>query len=75
MRARLAEQPGDAALAAKVAHQITRMTVIMCGLLVPGTLLWIAFDIQGGPMITAFKWLAVGLMAVSAVHTVVRRKG
>ena len=70
----LHEVPGDRALAAKAAHQITRMTVIMCGLLVPGVLLWIAFDIQGGPLITALKWLAVGLMGGSAVHTVVTRK-
>ena len=74
MQARLHEEAGDAALAAKAAHQITRMTVIMCGLLVPGVLLWIAFDIQGGPIITALKWLAIGLMGVSGVHTVVTRK-
>jgi hypothetical protein len=74
MKARLHQEAGDAALAAKAAHQITRMTVIMCGLLVPGVLLWIAFDIQGGPIVTALKWLAIGLMGVSAVHTVVTRK-
>jgi hypothetical protein len=76
MRAGLSAQPGDAELAAKVAFQLTRMTVIMCGLLVPGVLLWIAFDIKGGPIVTALKWIAVGLMAVSMAHTVVaRRKG
>ena len=74
MRARLIEQPGDAALAAKVAHQITRMTVIMCGILVPGTLLWIAFNIHGGPIIVALKWLAIALMGASGVHTYLRRK-
>ena len=74
MKARLHEEAGDAALAAKAAHQITRMTVIMCGLLVPGTLLWIAFDVQGGPLVTALKWLAIALMGGSAVHTYIRRK-
>ncbi len=74
MKARLHEEAGDAALAAKAAHQITRMTVIMCGLLVPGTLLWIAFNIQGGPIVSALKWLAIGLMTVSAAHTMMQRK-
>ena len=52
MRARLNASPADAALAGKVSRQLWRMTVIMCGLLVPGMLLWIAYDIQGGPKIT-----------------------
>jgi hypothetical protein len=73
LRAKLVKEPGDAALAAKVSHQIIRMAVIMCGLLVPGVLLWIAFDIQGGPWITALKWLAIGLMGVSAVHAFATR--
>jgi hypothetical protein len=73
LRAKLVEQPGDAALAAKVSHQITRMAVIMCGLLVPGVLLWIAFDIQGGPWITALKWIAIGLMGASAAHAFATR--
>ena len=74
MLARLHEEAGDTALAAKAAHQITRMTVIMCGILVPGTLLWIAFDIKGGPIVTALKWLAIGLMGVSGAHTFLTRK-
>jgi hypothetical protein len=74
MRARLVEEPGDTALAAKAAHQITRMTVIMCGIFVPGTLLWIAFNIQGGPNITTLKWLAIVLMGASMAHTVVNRR-
>ncbi len=73
MRAKLSGRPGDAELAAKVAHQIWRMTVIMCGLLVPGVLLWIAYDIQGGPIITLLKWLAVGLMGASMAHAVLTR--
>ena len=75
MMARLREEPGDAALARKAAHQVTRMTVIMCGVLVPGTLLWIAFDINGGPLITALKWLAIGAMGGSMIHTIRARKG
>ena len=76
MRAQLTARPGDAELAAKASHQITRMTVITCGLLVPGVLLWIAFDIKGGPIITTLKWIAAGLMAASMAHTALtRRKG
>jgi len=74
MQARLTEEPGDAALAAKVSHQITRMVVIMCGILVPGTLLWIAFDIHGGPIVTTLKWFGIMLMGASSVHTFVRRQ-
>jgi len=74
MRERLAEEPGDAALAAKVSHQITRMVVIMCGILVPGTMLWIVFDIHGGPIITTLKWFGIMLMGASSVHTFLRRK-
>jgi len=44
------------------------------GLLVPGVLLWIAFDTQGVPIVTVLKWLAVGLMGVSAVHTFATRE-
>jgi hypothetical protein len=74
MLAALHEEPGDAALAAKASHQITRMAVIMCGILVPGTMLWIAFDIDSGPITAALKWAAIGLMAASATHTLIRRK-
>jgi hypothetical protein len=73
MRAQLAAAPGDAELAGKVSRQIWRMTIIMCGLLVPGMLLWIAYDIQGGPLISALKWLGVLLMAGSVGHAIVTR--
>ena len=58
-------QPGDAALAAQVRFQIRRMTAIMCGLFIPGTLLWIAWDIQAGPLVTALKLVAVAVMMLS----------
>lgn len=74
MQAKLTEEPGDAALAAKVAHQLTRMNVIMCGILVPGTMLWIIFDIDGSPIIITLKLFAIGLMAASGAHTIIRRK-
>jgi hypothetical protein len=70
---KLAAKPGDAELDAKMRWQITRMTVIMCGIFVPGTLLWIAYDIHGGPIVTALKWLAFLLMAISAAHTFMTR--
>ncbi|WP_164761870.1 hypothetical protein, partial [Mesorhizobium sp. M7A.T.Ca.TU.009.02.1.1] len=64
MRAALVSAPGDEALASKVSWQINRIMMILCGLLVPGILLFIAYDIEAGPIITA---LAIALMAVSTV--------
>ena len=67
VRAALVAAPGDEALASKVSWQINRIMLIMCGLLVPGILLFIAYDIEAGPIITALKWLAIALMAVSTL--------
>lgn len=67
MRTGLTARLGDAALLAKVSYQINRMTLIMCGLLVPGTLLFIAFDIEGGPIITILKWAALIAMVAAVV--------
>ncbi|QPC92198.1 hypothetical protein [Mesorhizobium sp. INR15] len=74
LRAALASAPEDGPLAAKVSWQINRIMLIMCGLLVPGILLFIAYDIQAGPIITTLKWLAIALMAVSTI-TGIRRQG
>ncbi|MER9574193.1 hypothetical protein NKJ09_13925 [Mesorhizobium sp. M0189] len=75
MRAALVSVPGDQMLAAKVSWQINRITLVLCGLLVPGILLFIAYDIDAGPVIAAMKWLAIGLMAVSvAIGAWQRRK-
>ncbi|MER9416635.1 hypothetical protein NKI95_11735 [Mesorhizobium sp. M0306] len=65
LRAALVAVPGDQALAAKVSWQINRITLVLCGLLMPGILLFIAYDIDAGPIITALKWLAIALMAIS----------
>ncbi|MER9880810.1 hypothetical protein [Mesorhizobium sp. M0118] len=65
LHAALVAVPGDQALAAKVSWQINRITLVLCGLLVPGILLFIAYDIDAGPIITALKWLAIALMTVS----------
>lgn len=65
LHAALVAVPGDQALAAKVSWQINRITLVLCGLLVPGILLFIAYDIDAVPIITALKWLAIALMAVS----------
>ncbi|MES0196216.1 hypothetical protein [Mesorhizobium sp. M0011] len=67
VRAVLVPALGDEALASKVSWQINRIMLVMCGLLVPGILLFIAYDIQAGPIITVLKWLAIALMAVSTV--------
>lgn len=66
-------QPGDDVLAAKVSWQINRITLIMCGLLVPGVLLFIAYDIEAGPILTVLKWLAVAAMAFSTITAARRR--
>jgi hypothetical protein len=74
MRARLSPAPEDAALGAKVTRQIWRMTIIMCCLLVPGALLFIAFNIEGGPIITVLKWVSIGLLVLAAGLGVVLRQ-
>ncbi|MER9866079.1 hypothetical protein NKJ35_02570 [Mesorhizobium sp. M0136] len=75
LHAAIVAVPGDQALAAKVSWQINRITLVLCGLLVPGILLFIAYDIEAGPIITALKWLAIALMAVSvAIGAWQRRK-
>lgn len=65
MRTGLAPSPGDGALAAKIAWQINRITLVMCGLLVPGMLIWITYDIHAGPLVTALKWIAIAAMGAS----------
>lgn len=76
MRAALVEAPGDSALAAKVSWQVNRIMLVMCGLLVPGVLLFIAYDIDAGPIITTLKWLAAALLGFSLlVGAAGRRKG
>lgn len=74
IRAALVAAPGDEALTAKVSWQINRITLVMCGLLVPGILLFIAYDINAGPIITALKWLAIALMGVSVAIGALQRK-
>ena len=37
----------------------------MCGVLVPGMLVWIANDVDAGPIVTTIKWLGIALMGVS----------
>jgi hypothetical protein len=74
MRTGLIASPGDAELAHKVAFQINRITVIMCGVFVPGTMLWIAFNIQAGPLITALKWLSFAALAASIAYSRVAKK-
>jgi hypothetical protein len=37
----------------------------MCGFLVPGVLLFIAYNIDGGPIITVLKWISWGALLVS----------
>jgi hypothetical protein len=69
MRARLESATGDATLARKVSFQINRIVAIMCGLLVPGTLLFIAFNVKAGPIITVLKWLAIAAMTVSVAYS------
>lgn len=74
VRAALVPAAGDEVLAAKVSWQINRIMLILCGLLVPGILLFIAYDIQAGPIITALKWLAIALMAASTLTGIARQR-
>jgi hypothetical protein len=72
MRKKLSQAAADARLAGRVSWQLMRMTLIMCGILVPGILLAVAFDIDGGPILTAPKFAAaaimVGAVTMSALH-------
>lgn len=54
---RFVAQPGDAALYAKFRSQLWRVTLVMCGLFIPGCWLWIVYDLQAGPFVTALKWV------------------
>ena len=72
--AALPPSEADTALAAKVAWQLNRITLIMCGLLVPGVLLFIAYDIDGGPIVAALKWAAIGLMGLSTAAGMVKQR-
>jgi hypothetical protein len=74
MRAGLVPASGDEALASKVSWQINRITLILCGLLVPGILLFIAYDIEAGPIFTALKWLALAAMVISVAAGFLERK-
>jgi hypothetical protein len=75
LRSRLQPTPEAAALWSKVSWQIRRMVVLMCGALVPGMLLWIAFDIKGGPIITTLKWIGFAAVAISTAHSARRYRG
>jgi hypothetical protein len=75
LRSRLAATPETTALWSKVSWQIRRIVVLMCGALVPGMLLWIAFDIKGGPIITTLKWIGFAAVAASTAHTARRYRG
>lgn len=74
VREALVSTAGDEALSSKVSWQINRIMLIMCGLLVPGILLFIAYDIQAGPIVMALKWLAIALMAVSTATGIARQR-
>jgi len=75
LRAGLVAEVGDEALAAKVSWQINRIMLVMCGLLVPGILLFITYNIDAGPIITTLKWLSIALMGISTTVGALRRKG
>lgn len=71
--AALSPTPQTNALAAKVTWQLLRMTLIMCGILVPGMLLWITFDIQSGPLLTALKLVLAIFFIGTTAATAMRR--
>ena len=73
-RERLAALSYDAELWSKVAFQMRRITLIMCGFLVPAALLFIAYNIDGGPIITVLKWLSWGALFVSTAGAARQRR-
>ncbi|MEZ2330374.1 hypothetical protein AB6802_11645 [Mesorhizobium sp. RCC_202] len=74
IRVGLVAEAGDEALAAKVSWQINRIMLVMCGLLVPGILLFITYNIDAGPIIATLKWVAIVLMGISTTVGALRRK-
>lgn len=70
MRSSLEAADGDRALARKVAFQIGRVMAIMCGVFVPGTLLWIAFHVESSPLVSALKWVSYAALAAAAIYSV-----
>ena len=74
LRANLVSSRPAEALSAKVSWQLLRMTLIMCGLLVPGVLLFIAFNVQSGPWLTALKTVCAVAITFSLVVAALRRK-
>jgi hypothetical protein len=74
IRKNLASTPENEALSARVSWQLLRMTLIMCGILIPGMLLWIASNIDGGPVLTALKFILAALFIGSTVTAALRRK-
>ena len=63
----------DAELWAKVVFQMRRITLILCGFLVPGALLLTAYNIDGGPIISALKWASWIAMLLSTGETARQR--
>lgn len=74
MMATLRSSPEIETLNARVSWQLMRMSLISCGILVPGMLLWIAFDIDGGPVLTALKAALAVLLIASVATTALRKK-
>jgi len=74
VRATLASTPETEALASRVSWQLARMTLIMCGILVPGMLLWITFNIDGGPILTVLKFVFALLFIGSTALTALKKK-
>lgn len=73
-RARLGAISYDGELWSKVAFQMRRIILILCGFLVPGVLLFIAYNIDGGPIISVLKWVSWAALLLSAGDSVRRRK-
>jgi hypothetical protein len=57
----------------RVSWQLMRMTLIMCGILVPGMLLWITLNIDGGPILSVLKIL-LALLFIGSVATAALKK-
>jgi hypothetical protein len=74
MKAKLRSIPEIEAIDARVSPRLLRMTLIMCGVLVPGILLGIALDIDGGPLLTGLNFLLAFLFIASTATAALRLK-
>jgi hypothetical protein len=71
MRAKLIEKKEDVALAKRVAWQINRITLIMCGILVPGVVLLTSFETRAPETVITLLKIFCGLVLTGIVASAI----